>query len=208
MTSTNNIQLYKNDIPKDLKLSGDIAIDTETMGLVHHRDRLCAVQIADEEKNIVVVQFDKHINSAPNLKMLLEDDKNIKIMHFARFDMATLDFYLNIKLNNIFCTKIASKLVRTYTDSHGLKELCRELLSVQLSKVQQSSDWGSQQLTKDQLIYCTNDVLYLHQLRDILSSMLIREERMELAQACFNFIRTRAELDLAGWENCDIFSHN
>lgn len=206
--SNSNILLFQNDIPDNIEVKGSIAIDTETMGLIHRRDRLCAVQIADEEGNTFVIKIDKNIKNAPNLKKLLENESILKIFHFARFDVAVLSYYLNIKVRNIFCTKIASKLVRTYTDSHGLKELCRELLSVQISKVQQSSDWGAENLSKDQLTYCTNDVIYLHRLREILLSMLIRENRLELAKSCFDFIPTRAQLDLGGWDACDIFSHS
>jgi ribonuclease D len=202
------INLYKNDLPNDLVIQGDIAIDTEAMGLLYKRDRLCAVQIADSFGNIYIIQIEKGVSKAPNLAKLLEAPDNFKIFHFARFDVAILQQYLSIEVKNIFCTKIASKLVRTYTDSHGLKDLCRELLGVQLSKQQQSSDWGADVLTKEQLIYGANDVLHLHQLKAKLVEMLIREERLELAQSCFNFISVRTQLDLAGWEAVDIFSHN
>lgn len=202
------IHLYKNDLPDGLVIKGDLAIDTEAMGLNNKRDRLCLVQIADEMSNIYIVQIDRGVSKAPNLEKLLLNPNTQKIFHFARFDVSVIYQYLGISINNIFCTKIASKLVRTYTDSHGLKDLCRELLSVQVSKQQQSSDWGSEELTKDQKIYAANDVLHLHQLRDKLKILLIREERMELAQACFNFIPSRALLDLAGWSDVDIFAHH
>jgi len=201
------IKLYVNDLPDDLSISGDIAIDTETMGLSYQRDRLCLIQMADSAGQVYVVQIEKGHKNSPNLKKLLENTKIQKIFHFARFDIAMLYQNLGISVTNIFCTKIASKLARTYTDSHGLKELCRELLSVQLSKQQQSSDWGSDVLSKDQQIYCANDVIYLHKLREILKAMLIREERLAIAQACFDFIPQRAWLDLAGWESIDIFAH-
>ena len=202
------IKLYTNDLPDDLVIKGDIAVDTEAMGLSYKRDRLCLIQIADESGQVYVVQIERGHNKSPNLAKVLEDPSRQKIFHFARFDVAILRQYLSINVNNIFCTKIASKLVRTYTDSHGLKELCRELLSVQLSKQQQSSDWGSAVLSSDQQKYCANDVIYLHQLREKLKSMLIREERLLIAQACFDFMPQRVWLDLAGWETVDIFAHS
>lgn len=202
------ITLYKNDLPDDLNIMGDIAIDTETMGLNNKRDRLCLIQISDEEGQVYIVQMEKGVNKAPNLERLLTNCNIQKILHFARFDVAVIYQYLGIMMNNVFCTKIASKLTRTYTDSHGLKELCKDLISVQLSKQQQSSDWGSDVLTKEQLAYAASDVLYLHRLRDHLKILLIRESRMELAQECFNFLPNRALLDLAGWENVDIFAHS
>ncbi len=206
--STEKIKLYKNDLPDDLIITGDIAVDTEAMGLYHKRDRLCLIQISDEMGNIYIVQFDKSTTTAPNIDKLFSNPNIQKIFHFARFDVAVVLQYLSISVNNIFCTKIASKLTRTYTDSHGLKDLCREFLGVQISKQQQSSDWGSEVLTKEQKIYAASDVLYLHKLRDKLITLLIREERLKLAQACFDFIPSRALLDLAGWENIDIFAHS
>ncbi len=205
---SDNIQLFKNDLPDDLVIKGDLAIDTETMGLNNKRDRLCLVQLADENGNIYIVQIGKDITKAPNLEKLLSTPNTQKIFHFARFEVAVIYQYLGISINNIFCTKIASKLVRTYTDSHGLKDICREFLSVQVSKQQQSSDWGSETLTKEQKIYAAGDVLYLHKLRDKFKSLLIREERLELAQACFDFIPSRSLLDLAGWSEVDIFAHH
>jgi ribonuclease D len=202
------IKLYKNDLPADLVIKGDLAIDTETMGLNNKRDRLCLIQIADEAGNIYIVQMEKNITKAPNLEKLFTDPNTQKIFHFARFDVSVMYQYLGILVNNIFCTKIASKLVRTYTDSHGLKDICREFLSIQVSKQQQSSDWGSEELTKDQTIYAAGDVLYLHKLRDKFKTLLIREERLELAQACFDFIPFRSRLDLAGWSEVDIFAHH
>lgn len=202
------IILFKNDLPDNLLIEGDIAIDTEAMGLSYKRDRLCAIQIADTQDNAYIIQISKGQKLAPNLKKLLETKETVKIFHFARFDIAMLYQYLNIKVENIFCTKIASKIARTYTDSHGLKELCRELLGIQLSKQQQSSDWGAESLSIEQQIYSANDVIYLHKIKDKLSEMLIREDRLELTKNCFNFIHNRVQLDLAGWESIDIFSHH
>jgi ribonuclease D len=202
------IQLYKNDLPDGLEIIGDLAIDTEAMGLNNKRDRLCLIQISDEAGNVYIVQIEKGITSAPNLEKLLSGPDTQKIFHFARFDVAVIYQYLGILVNNVFCTKIASKLVRTYTDSHGLKDICRELLSIQVSKQQQSSDWGAAELSKDQKIYAANDVIHLHKLRDIFNVLLVREGRMELAQSCFDFIPNRAKLDLAGWSEVDIFAHH
>lgn len=200
------IHYHTNDIPSGTVIKGDIAIDTETMGLNLIRDRLCVLQLCDEEGNVHVIHFQEGYN-APNLKQLLSDTNRQKIFHFARFDVAAIKHYLGISIENIFCTKIASKLVRTYTDSHGLKELCRELLGVQISKQQQSSDWGAVSLSEDQLHYAAGDVLYLHQLRDILTSMLLRELRLKIAEKAFAFLLARAELDLMGWNEIDIFAH-
>lgn len=206
--SIEKIKLFKNDLPDNLLISGDIAIDTETMGLNNKRDRLCLVQIGDLEGNVYLVQIEKGINRAPNLEKLLTNHNTEKILHFARFDIAVIYYNLGILMNNIFCTKIASKLVRTYTDMHGLKDICKEFLNVQISKQQQSSDWGASNLTKDQQIYAANDVIYLHQLKNILNNLLIRENRKDLAKSCFDFLPYRALLDIAGWENVDIFSHS
>jgi ribonuclease D len=202
--------IFKNDIPENLhlELEGNIAIDTEAMGLQFNRDRLCTVQFCDENQKSYIVQFEKGKYNAPNLAKVLTDEKRVKIFHFARFDIAIIKHYLDIDINNIFCTKIASRLVRTYTDSHGLKELCKELLSVQMSKQQQSSDWGSEVFSKDQQEYAINDVVHLHKLRDILIRMLLREDRMEIAKKLFAFLPTRAELDLMGWCEIDIFAHS
>jgi ribonuclease D len=201
------IYTYYNDLPDDFTIDGDIAIDTEAMGLNNHRDRLCLLQFSNGDDNAHLVQFsDKKYNS-PNLSKLLSDETRCKIFHYARFDIAIINKYLNIYFNNIFCTKIASKLARTYTDSHGLKELCRELLGIQISKQQQSSDWGNENLTKDQLEYAANDVIYLHKLRLKLIYMLEREKRYNIAKQCFEFLPTRVELDLLGWNEIDIFSH-
>jgi len=177
------------------------------MGLQYHRDKLCLVQLCDEEGVICLVKFSDGNYEAPRLKKLLTDPKRTKIFHFARFDIAIMERYLGVKFENIFCTKIASKLVRTYTDSHGLKDLCRELIGVQLSKQQQSSDWGAPILSKDQQEYAARDVIYLHQLRSALIKMLERETRLELAEKLFKFLPTRTELDLLGWNEIDIFMH-
>jgi ribonuclease D len=201
------IQIFKNDIPDDLEIVGDLAIDTEAMGLNFHRDRLCTVQFCDEKQNKYIVQFTGDNYKAPNLKKLLSDKNRVKIFHYARFDIAIIEFYLGIELSNIFCTKIASKLARTYTDYHGLKDLVRELLGISISKTQQSSYWGSEELSKDQIEYAIKDVIYLHELRKILTNMLGRENRLELVQKIFDFLPTRAKLDLLGWGNNDIFSH-
>ena len=177
------------------------------MGLQFNRDKLCLVQLCDEDGVVCLVQFADGDYSAPRLKALLSDQDRVKIFHFARFDLAIMERYLGIKLHNIFCTKIASRLVRTYTDSHGLKELCRELLGIQLSKQQQSSDWGVAVLSKDQQEYAARDVIYLHHLREILTKMLEREHRLELALKLCEFLPTRAHLDLIGWNDVDIFMH-
>lgn len=201
------VTIFQNDIPSDFTIDGDIAIDTETMGLNFMRDRLCVLQFSNGEDSAYLVKFTGQNYSAPNLKKLLLDKNRVKIFHFARFDLAVIKYYLKIDLENIFCTKIASKLVRTYTDMHGLKELCRELLAIQISKQQQSSYWGAQELSKDQQEYAARDVLYLHRLRDILTKMLIDHERFDMANRLFAFLPTRADLDLMGWNEIDIFMH-
>ncbi|RMF12171.1 MAG: ribonuclease D [Alphaproteobacteria bacterium] len=203
MTNT----LHRGDLPDDLKLEGDIAVDTETMGLVPHRDRLCLVQVSAGDGDAHLVQVGPGQRQAPNLARLLEDPKRTKIFHFARFDIAVLNHYLGIRCAPVYCTKIASRLTRTYTDKHGLKDLCRELLGVEISKQQQSSDWGAEKLTDSQLDYAASDVLYLHRLRAVLDEMLARSGRRALAEACFNFLPARATLDLAGWPDEDIFAH-
>ena len=202
------ITIFKHDIPDDLTLVGDIAIDTEAMGLQCYRDRLCTVQFCDANGSAYIVQFEDKKYNAPNLAKVLLDPKRVKIFHFARFDVAIIEHYLGIEIKEIFCTKIASRLVRTYTESHGLKELCRELLNIQLSKQQQSSDWGIAEFSKDQKDYAIKDVIYLHKLRDILTGMLVREGRMEMAQKLFEFLPLRAKLDLMGWGEVDIFAHS
>ena len=194
-------------MPDDLIIAGDIAIDTEAMGLVNRRDRLCLVQLSNGDGNVHLVQFERGNYDAPNLKKLLTAPATTKLFHFARFDVSIIKLYLGVLIENIYCTRTASRLVRTFTDRHGLKELCKELLGKEISKQQQSSDWGTEHLSNEQKEYAASDVLYLHQLRAILDEMLTREGRAELAQACFNFIPSRALLDLAGWEEIDIFAH-
>ncbi len=199
--------VFNNDLPDNLQVVGDIAIDTETMGLNLQRDRLCLIQLSTENKQVYIIKFTNTQYNTPNLKNLLLDESRTKIFHFARFDLAAIKLYLKISCSNIFCTKIASKLVRTYTEFHGLKELCKELLHTQISKQQQSSDWGNSTLTQEQVNYAASDVLYLHQLKKILTDMLIRENRLILAQQIFNFLPIRVDLDLLGWNNIDIFEH-
>lgn len=194
-------------MPSDVKLSGDIAIDTEAMGLINRRDRLCLVQLSNGDGNAHLVQLEAGKYEAPNLRKLLSDTKTTKLFHFARFDVAIIRYYLGVLTPNVYCTRTASRLVRTFTDRHGLKDLCKDLLGKEISKQQQSSDWGSGELSQEQKEYAANDVLYLHQLRAVLDEMLKREGRTDLAQACFNFIPVRAMLDLSGWENVDIFAH-
>ena len=201
------IKLHKGDLPRELDFGTSVAIDTETMGLKPHRDRLCLVQLSSGNGEAHLVQFDQEDYEAPNLISLLQNPNILKIFHYARFDVAVMKMYLNATTQSIFCTKIASKLVRTYTDRHGLKDLCRELLNKELSKQQQSSDWGTLTLTEEQMQYAASDVLYLHKIKEILANRLVREKREEIAKACFEFIGTRANLDLLGLENEDIFSH-
>ncbi|MBD1548976.1 ribonuclease D [Roseibium aggregatum] len=203
------IRYHKNDLP-DLGAYRDanaVAVDSETLGLNPHRDRLCVVQLSPGDGTADVVQIDRGQTEAPNLVALLSDASKPKIFHFARFDVAVLRHYLGVEVKPVWCTKIASKLVRTYTDRHGLKDITRELLGVELSKQQQSSDWAAETLSEAQLSYAASDVLYLHQLKARLEMMLEREERTHIAQACFDFLPTRAELDLKGWEETDIFAH-
>lgn len=201
------IHLHQGDLPDGLDLGKVVAIDTETLGLNPYRDRLCLAQLSAGDGVCHAVQFKAGQYAAPNLKRLLADPSVIKLFHFARFDIAMFRRYLNQMCAPIYCTKIASKLVRTYTDRHGLKDLVRELLNIDLSKEQQSSDWGAEELSEKQLAYAANDVAYLHQLKEALDIMLTREGRTHLAKACFDFLPTRAELDLAGWEETDIFAH-
>jgi ribonuclease D len=185
-----------------------VAVDSETMGLVLGRDRLCLLQLSAGDGICHLVQFRPGDDSAPNLKKLLRDETVLKIFHFGRFDLAVLQRHLDVTCRPVYCTKIASKLVRTYTDKHGLKDLCKELLGTDISKQQQSSDWGAEKLTRDQLSYAASDVLHLHALRERLDALLIREGRKEIAEACFEFLPTRAALDLAGWADTDIFAHS
>lgn len=200
--------LHKGDLPEGLDLGEVVAIDSETMGLNSHRDALCVVQLSAGDGDAHLVQLDRATYDAPRLKALLQDPKVLKIFHFARFDIAAFEQWLGVRTAPVYCTKIASKLCRTYTDRHGLKDLSRELLSVDMSKQQQSSDWGAEELSPAQIDYAASDVLYLHALREKLEGMLAREGRAELAQRCFEFLPTRATLDLAGWPETDIFAHS
>jgi len=206
-----NIRLHSGDLPADITFGPVVAVDTETMGLNPHRDRLCLVQLSGGDGNGELVQIPQGSSGtphhAPNLKRLLEDPQVLKIFHFARFDIAALKHGLGIDCRPVYCTKIASRLVRTFTDRHGLKDLCKDLLGIELSKQQQSSDWGAQELTPEQLRYAASDVLYLHALRAKLDAVLVREGRDELARACFAFLPTRADLDLGSWDEPDIFAH-
>ncbi len=201
------IYLHKNDLPAGLSFPNGVAIDSETMGLNPVRDRLCLVQLSAGDGDAHLVQFTGRDYSAPNLKKLLADTKTDKIFHFARFDIAAIKAYLGVECAPVYCTKTASRLARTFTDRHSLKELCRELLGIELSKQQQSSDWGAETLSEDQKYYAASDVLYLHQLREKLDIMLKREGRDTLARACFDFLPARAALDLEGWPDFDIFAH-
>ncbi|WP_371224737.1 ribonuclease D [Roseovarius sp. 2305UL8-3] len=199
--------LYQNDLPDGLDLGPVVAIDCETMGLNPHRDRLCVVQMSGGDGDAHLVQISKGQTSAPNLAAMLENPEVLKLFHFGRFDIAAMYNAFGALTAPVYCTKIASKLIRTYTDRHGLKNLIQELIGTDISKHQQSSDWGASELTQDQLDYAASDVLYLHRLRDKLNIRLEREGRTELAQACFDFLPTRAKLDLAGWPDIDIFAH-
>jgi len=202
------VRLHRGDLPDLTRYKDSVAIDTETMGLHPHRDRLCLVQMSNGDGSADIVQVLKDHTEAPNLKALLTNPKVTKIFHFARFDLAALYNAFGVMPQPVYCTKIASRLSRTYTDRHGLKDLVREVLNIDLSKQQQSSDWGSQTLSEAQLAYAAADVLHLHGLRERLDAMLVREGRLELAQACFEFLPTRARLDLQGWEAEDIFAHS
>ena len=203
---TNHV--YKGDLPDGLDLGPIVAIDCETMGLNPKRDRLCVVQLSSGDGHAHLVQVAKGQTGAPNLCQMLEDPNVLKLFHFGRFDIAAMKAAFGALTAPVYCTKIASRMTRTYTDRHGLKNLLQELLSVDISKQQQSSDWGAEQLSKAQVEYAASDVLYLHRLRERLNEMLIREGRMELVQSCFDFLPTRAELDLAGWPESDIFAHS
>jgi ribonuclease D len=202
------IRQHRGDLPDLSRYTSSVAIDTETMGLHPHRDRLCVVQMSNGDGSADVVQIPKGATDAPNLKALLANPKITKIFHFARFDLAALYNAFGVMPQPVYCTKIASRLIRTYTDRHGLKDLVREVLNVELSKQQQSSDWGIDGLSEAQLSYAASDVLHLHALRERLDAMLAREGRSDLARACFEFLPTRARLDLEGWDNEDIFSHS
>lgn len=201
------IYVHAGDLPADVKLSGAVAVDTETMGLNLHHNRLCLVQLSDGNGDAHLVQIAKGQKTAPRLQTVMQDKNTTKIFHFARFDVAMLKIWLGIDTRPIYCTKIASRLVRTFTDKHGLKYLTKDLIDVELSKAEQSSDWGAVALTDKQKEYAASDVLHLHKIKAILDEMLIREGRMDLAQACFDFLPTRAGLDIAGWNDIDIFAH-
>ncbi len=201
-----SITLHKNDLPDDLDLGNIVAIDTEAMGLQYGRDRLCLVQLSSGDGSAHLVQMLDSSYDAPNLKKLISNPDIMKLFHFARFDVAIIRKYLGVNCPNIYCTKIASKLARTYTDRHGLKNLCKELIGVDISKQCQSSDWGAQELSGEQLNYAASDVYYLHRLKVTLDKMLEREGRFSLAQSCFDFMQVRTDLDLAGWPD-DIFEH-
>jgi ribonuclease D len=200
--------LHEGDLPDGLDLGPVVAIDSETMGLRLGRDPLCVVQLSGGNGDAHVVQLRRPHYDAPNLKRLLTDPDTLKLFHFGRFDIAMFALHLGVTTAPVYCTKIASKLARTYTDRHGLKDLVRELLGIEISKAQQSSDWGQAQLSADQVAYAASDVLYLHQIKARLDAMLVREGRASLAQACFDFLPARAQLDLAGWEDIDVFAHS
>ncbi len=205
----NGITQHLGDLPEGLDLGSEIAIDTEAMGLDPHRDALCVVQLSSGDGTAHVVQLDRQGGyDCPNLKTLLADDKTLKIFHFARFDIAMISKWLGVECAPVWCTKIASRLARTYTDRHGLKDVARELAGIDMSKAQQSSDWGAETLSEAQLRYAASDVLHLHEIRNRLEDMLAREGRTGLAQACFDFLPVRAALDLEGWSEQDIFSHS
>ena len=200
--------LHEGDLPDGLTFTGSVAVDSETMGLRLGRDPLCVVQLSAGDGNAHVVRLGRPGYDAPNLKALLTDPDILKIFHFGQFDIAMFALHLGVTTAPVYCTKIASKIARTYTDRHGLKDVSRELLGIDLSKAQQSSDWGAAALSPEQLAYAASDVLNLHRLKEKLDIMLVREGRMELAQACFDFLPWRARLDLAGWEDVDIFAHS
>ena len=202
------ITLHRVDLPDDLDLGSSVAIDCETMGLDPHRDRLCLVQLSSGDGTAHLVQVARGQTSAPNLERLLADRSVLKLFHFGRFDIAAMYHAFGVLAEPVWCSKIASRLVRTYTDRHGLKALLSELLNEDISKLQQTSDWGAEELTKDQMAYAASDVLYLHRLKDALDVRLAREGRTDLAQACFDFLPTRAKLDLIGYSDTDIFAHS
>ena len=200
------ITLHKGDLPRDLDLGSCVAIDTETMGLNPVRDRLCLLQLSSGDGNAHLVQFNGDF-AAPNLKKLLADPKTMKLFHYARFDVATIWVYLGVLVTPVYCTKVASKLARTFTSQHSLKTLCKDLLNLELNKQMQSSDWGAQTLNAEQMEYAASDVYHLHQIKQKLDEMLAREGRTEMARACFDFIPHRSVLDISGWGDDDIFAH-
>ncbi|GAB5487646.1 MAG: ribonuclease D [Parasphingorhabdus sp.] len=202
------VYFHEEDLPADALKDGPVAVDTETMGLQTHRDRLCLLQISDGGGDEHLIRFSPDSDfAAPNLKSVLADPDRVKLYHFARFDLAAIEHYMGVTAEPVFCTKIASRLIRTYTDRHGLKELVRELLGEDISKQQQSSDWGGPILSDAQRDYAASDVRFLHRLKAELETRLVREKRMDLAQACFDFLPHRARLDIVGWPDADIFSH-
>lgn len=200
--------LHLNDLPADIEFGASVAVDSETMGLITQRDPLCVVQLSAGDGDAHLVQLDRSTYDAPNLKRLLEDSNCLKILHFARFDVAAFKHWLGVDTSPIYCTKIASKLCRTYTDRHGLKDVSREILGIEISKQQQSSNWGAQTLSPAQIDYAASDVLHLHAIKERLDEMLAAAGRTELAAECFNFLPARAALDLAGWPETDIFAHS
>ena len=201
------ITMHRGDLPKDLDFGDSVAVDTETLGLVPKRDPLCLIQLSSGDGTAHLLQFDRSKYDAPNLKKILSNPNCEKIFHFARFDVAVIKHYLDVDCCPIYCTKIASKLARTYTDKHGLKDICKELLGVEISKNEQTSDWSLEDLSEEQKSYAASDVLYLHKLKSILEEKLVKVNRKELAQNCFDFVSTRAYLDLNGWSEIDIFRH-
>lgn len=202
------VYLHEGDLPADLDLGPEVAVDSETMGLRFRRDPLCVVQLSAGDGDAHVVRLNRPAYDCPNLKRLMADEKVLKIFHFGRFDIGMVELHLGVETRPVYCTKIASKLARTYTDRHGLKDVARELAGIDLSKAQQSSDWGSPVLSQAQLEYAASDVLHLHAIKAKLDEMLVREGRMHLARACFEFLPVRARLDLAGWDEIDIFAHS
>ena len=202
-----SIHLHRDDLPEGVSFGASVAVDTETMGLNPERDRLCLVQLSAGDGEVHLVQLAQNDYAAPRLRALLGDGDVLKLFHFARFDVAMIRRYLETDCAPVYCTKIASKLVRTFTDRHGLKDLCRDLIGVEISKQQQSSDWGAETLSEAQMSYAADDVLHLHAIKAVLDEMLAREGRTALAQACFDFLPTRAALDLGGWPETDIFAH-
>ncbi|AQR60899.1 ribonuclease D [Brevundimonas sp. LM2] len=201
------VYLHEGDLPDDLDLGPEVAVDSETMGLRFRRDPLCVVQLSSGDGDAHVVRLNRPGYDCPNLKRLMADRGVLKIFHFGRFDIAMVELHLGVETGPVYCTKIASKLARTYTDRHGLKDVAREMAGIDLSKAQQSSDWGAPELSQAQLEYAASDVLHLHVIMRRLNEMLVREDRMTLAQACFDFLPTRARLDLRGWDEMDIFAH-
>ena len=201
------VSIHKNDLPPNLELGSEIAVDTETMGLKFGRDRLCLVQLADSKGTVYLIQIDKNQKNAPNLAEVMTNEKIVKIFHYARFDIGVLHESLHFMTRNIYCTKIASKLGRTYSQSHGLKNLVKEVLTIDISKEQQSSDWGAQVLSEDQINYAKQDVLYLHKIKEQLDKILIREDRYDIFKKTCSFLPIRCQLDNMGWEDIDPFAH-